>query len=67
LNDNEKILVLYAHPSHDRSEINSQMARIASNTEGVLLVDLYARYPTFEIDVRVEQQQLLDHDVIADV
>ncbi len=41
------------------------MARIASNTEGVSLVDLYARYPTFEIDVEVEQQQLLAHDVIV--
>ena len=41
------------------------MARIARNTEGVTLVDLYARYPAFEIDVELEQKQLLAHDVIV--
>ncbi len=41
------------------------MARIASNTEGVSLVDLYAQYPTFEIEVGTEQKRLLDHDVIV--
>lgn len=32
--------------------------------DGISLVDLYAEYPRFEIDVDREQQRLLAHDVI---
>ncbi len=59
------ILVLYAHPSPERSQINSDLAAIAHATRGVTLVDLYALYPTFDIDVDVEQARLLEHDVVV--
>jgi putative NADPH-quinone reductase len=59
-----KVLVLHAHPRPDRSEINVVLAEAARRVEGVTVVDLYAEYPTFEIDVDREQQRLLDHDVI---
>lgn len=61
----KKVLVLLAHPRSDRSEVNIVMAGDARKLEGVTLVDLYAEYPTFEIDVEREQRRLLEHDIIV--
>jgi putative NADPH-quinone reductase len=61
----KKILILLAHPRPDRSEVNVVLARAARQVEGVTLVDLYAEYPNFEIDVDREQGRLLAHDVIV--
>lgn len=60
-----KVLVLFAHPSLGRSEVNAPMAKAAAGIDGVTLIDLYAEYPDFRIDVDREQQRLLDHDVIV--
>ncbi|AHF04171.1 potassium transporter KefG [Marichromatium purpuratum 984] len=60
-----RILVLFAHPSLERSEVNRPLMLATSGVEGVTLVDLYAEYPDFQIDVDHEQQRLLDHDVIV--
>ncbi len=59
------ILVLFAHPSLDRSEVNAPLARATASVEGVTLVDLYADYPDFDIDVDREQDRLRAHDVIC--
>lgn len=59
------ILVLFAHPSIDRSEVNRPLAELTQDLPGITLIDLYAEYPTMEIDVDREQQRLLDHDVIV--
>ena len=40
------------------------MWREAQLVEGVTLVDLYADYPRFDIDIEREQDRLLQHDVI---
>jgi putative NADPH-quinone reductase len=61
----KRLLVLFAHPRTDRSEVNVVLAEAARGIEGVTVVDLYAEYPTFEIDVEREQRRLLDHDVIV--
>ena len=58
------ILVLFAHPSLERSEVNRPLAQATSNLEGVTFVDLYAEYPDLAIDVDREQARLLMHDVI---
>jgi putative NADPH-quinone reductase len=60
-----KILLLFAHPSLDRSEVNVELMRASKNIEGVTLVDLYAEYPTYLIDIDREQQRLIEHDVIV--
>lgn len=60
-----KVLVLFAHPRPDRSEVNARLVEIARAVEGVTLVDLYAEYPTFEIDVDREQRRLVEHDVVV--
>jgi len=60
-----KPIVYYAHPGHKYSHVNRHMARAATAVDGVTYVDLYRDYPRFDIDVNVEQQRLLDHDVIV--
>jgi len=60
-----RILVLFAHPSVERSETNRPLAEAAAGLDGVTLVDLYAEYPTFEIDVDCEQERLTCHEVIC--
>ncbi len=59
-----KVLVLYAHPSQHRSEVNQPLFQAACQIDGVTAVDLYGKYPTFNINIVKEQQQLLDHNVI---
>ena len=60
-----RILVLFAHPSIDRSEVNRPLAEATARLDGVTLVDLYGEYPDFQIDVDREQKRLLAHDVIV--
>ena len=60
-----KVLVLYAHPSQRRSEVNQPLFKACQAVEGVTAVDLYYEYPTYNINIDREQQRLLDHDVIV--
>ncbi|MFA0567848.1 NAD(P)H-dependent oxidoreductase [Vibrio gallaecicus] len=60
----KKVLVLFAHPSQHRSEANKPLFDQACSVDGVTAVDLYAEYPTFNINIDREQKRLLDHDVI---
>ncbi|NCF21223.1 MAG: flavodoxin family protein [Haliea sp.] len=59
-----RILVLFAHPSLHRSEVNREMLRQIDGMPGLTLVDLYREYPTLQIDIDLEQQRLLEHDVV---
>lgn len=59
-----KVLVLFAHPAQDHSEVNLPMFKAAQNTENVTCIDLYGLYPTHDIDVAVEQERLRQHDII---
>ena len=58
------LIVNYAHPGHKYSHVNRYMSRAARQVDGITYVDLYEDYPRFDINVEVEQQRLLDHDVI---
>lgn len=60
-----RILILFAHPTQHRSEINKPLFDIAQQAECVTAIDLYHEYPDFQIDVEKEQQRLRDHDVIV--
>ncbi|MGF1690961.1 NAD(P)H-dependent oxidoreductase [Photobacterium kagoshimensis] len=60
----QKVLVLFAHPSQHRSEVNLPLFDVAKKIDGVTTVDLYAEYPTFNINIDREQKRLRDHDVI---
>ncbi|NLS11878.1 flavodoxin family protein [Vibrio sp. SM6] len=60
----KRVLILFAHPSQQRSEVNVPMFHAAQRIDGVTCVDLYGEYPTYNIDIDKEQRRLLDHDVI---
>ncbi len=61
----KKVLVLFAHPSLHRSEINLPLFEATQSIESVQLVDLYHEYPDYNINIEREQQRLQDHDVIV--
>ena len=65
LRSSRRILVLLAHPSLDRSDVNGPVAGAAHDIDRVTLVDLYAEYPDFQIEIDREQARLLAHDVIV--
>lgn len=60
-----RVLVLHAHPSPTRSRVNAGMADTASRVDGVTVVDLYASYPRYDIDIDTEQERLLAHEVLV--
>ena len=59
-----RILVLFAHPALHKSRINRQLIATIRNLENVTINDLYEEYSDFYIDVKREQQLLIDHDII---
>ncbi|WP_432463685.1 NAD(P)H-dependent oxidoreductase [Agarivorans sp. QJM3NY_33] len=58
------ILLLFAHPSLERSEVNAPMFELAQTLPQVTAVDLYREYPSFKIDIDKEQQRLIEHDIV---
>jgi glutathione-regulated potassium-efflux system ancillary protein KefG len=60
-----KTLVIVAHPNLEQSKINRTWMNRLQQEESVTVHNLYAHYPTFEIDVAKEQQLLMEHDRIV--
>lgn len=59
-----RVLILFAHPALERSRVQARMVRHAAHLDGITFRDLYQLYPDFEINVKKEQQLLLEHDFI---
>jgi glutathione-regulated potassium-efflux system ancillary protein KefG len=59
-----KVLILFAHPSLQKSHVNIHLISGLDSIEGVTFHDLYQEYPEFDIDVKKEQQLLVNNDVI---
>jgi len=59
-----KILVLFAHPLVHKSRVNIQLIKAVEGLDNVTVNHLYENYPDFYIDVKREQELLLEHDVI---
>lgn len=59
-----RILILFAHPSFEKSRIHAALVRNVPDAESITFRDLYERYPDFDIDVRAEQELLDEHDLI---
>jgi glutathione-regulated potassium-efflux system ancillary protein KefG len=60
----KKILVLFSHPKFEKSRANSILVNYIKDLEGVTFHDLYEQYPDFHIDVPVEKELLIAHDII---
>ncbi|MFY0611533.1 MAG: NAD(P)H-dependent oxidoreductase [Hyphomicrobiaceae bacterium] len=60
----KRVLVYYAHPSHQTSGVNRPMAEAAQSIKGITFVDLYREYPRHDIDVATEQERLLASDIV---
>ena len=60
-----RVIVYYAHPGHKHSHANRALRGVAGAVDGITFVDLYSEYPRFNIDIELEQQRLIDHDVIV--
>lgn len=60
-----KILIEFAHPAIQKSRINRQLKSAAQMVNNITINDLYDNYPDFFIDVKKEQELLLNHDIIV--
>lgn len=66
MSDNRnRVLILFAHPSRERSEVNAPLFEASTGRDQVTMVDLYAEYPDYRIDIDREQQRLREHDVVV--
>lgn len=61
----QRILVLFAHPALHKSRVNIRMIERIQGLEGIKFRNLYERYPDFHIDIKREQQQLIENDIIV--
>ncbi len=59
-----KLLILFAHPVFEKSRIHKRMVNHTRHLEHVYFHDLYETYPDLDIDIKREQQLLLEHDII---
>lgn len=60
-----KILFILAHPNLSKSKANRAVANAVRNLSNLTFVDLYEEYPDFFINVKREQERLLEHDVLV--
>jgi len=60
-----RVLILFAHPALEKSRTHRHLIRAVQGLAGVTFHDLYEAYPSFHINVKVEQQLLLEHEVIV--
>jgi glutathione-regulated potassium-efflux system ancillary protein KefG len=65
MGNQNRILILFAHPALEKSRINRQLIRAVEGLEFVTVHDLYEHYPNFHINVKAEQALLLAHDIIV--
>jgi glutathione-regulated potassium-efflux system ancillary protein KefF len=60
-----RILILYAHPAHQRSRVNRRLCEAAQTLSNVQVHDLYDNYPDFYIDVNREQELVASCDLLV--
>jgi glutathione-regulated potassium-efflux system ancillary protein KefG len=65
MSQQNRILILFAHPALEKSRINHWLIKAVRDIDSVTIRDLYEHYPNFHIDVKVEQELLLAHDIIV--
>lgn len=63
-NFENNILILFAHPALQNSRVNIQLIDYVKDLDGVTFHDLYEIYPDFNIDVKHEQNLLMENDIV---
>ena len=59
----KRISILVFHPLLHKSRVNRKLVAAVEGMEGVTVRLMYDLYPDFFIDVRREQELLLQHDL----
>lgn len=59
------ILIIYAHPYPEKSNVNKLMLRFAANRPDVVIRSLYDLYPDFNINVEAEQEAVEQADLLV--
>ena len=60
-----KIVILVFHPVMHKSKVNKVLLNAAENLEGVSIRYMYDLYPDYQIDIKAEQEVLMNHDIIV--
>ncbi len=60
-----KILIQFFHPLISKSRVNRLLVQSLEGVDGVTVRHMYEIYPDFFIDVKREQELLLEHDLIV--
>ena len=63
--EKKKIAILVFHPVLHKSRVNSMLLKKVEGIGGVLVRHIYDLYPDYQIDVKAEQEVLLQHDIIV--
>lgn len=59
-----RILLIFAHPALEKSRVHKELIKKIPIQTGIYFHDLYEAYPDFLIDIKREQNLLLEHDLI---
>ncbi|MEN8202598.1 MAG: NAD(P)H-dependent oxidoreductase [Bacteroidota bacterium] len=59
----KKIAILFFHPLAHRSRVNRVLIDSVKDLEGVTIRNMYDLYPDFHLDVKAEQEILLENDL----
>ena len=60
-----KIVILVFHPVLHKSRVNRVLLDAVEGLEGVNIRYMYDLYPDYQIDIKAEQEVLLNHDIIV--
>jgi len=58
------ILLVFVHPAYHKSRINKKLLASVDGMEGLTIRNLYDEYPDYHINIKKEQEFLLEHDII---
>ena len=58
-----RLLILFAHPSLEKSRVHSRLITRVPESPNITLHDLYEAYPAYDVDVAREQKLLVEHDL----
>ena len=59
-----KVLIIFAHPKFEHSDVNFQLINAVKDLENVTIRDLYELYPDFNINIQEEQEILFENEVV---